>query len=64
MCEGLACAKSLERISMGDCQFNDTKLVLGALEFCMTRNKKLAKYDLKHNNITDDGVDRLCEILE
>lgn len=49
---------------MGDCQFNDTKLVLGALEFCMTRNKKLAKYDLKHNNITDDGVDRLCEILE
>jgi hypothetical protein len=30
----------------------------------MTKNKKLSKYDLKHNNITDDGVDVLCEILE
>jgi hypothetical protein len=24
----------------------------------MINNKKLSKYDLKHNNITDDGVDK------
>lgn len=30
----------------------------------MTNNKKLVKYDLKHNNITDDGVDKICEFLE
>lgn len=30
----------------------------------MSSNTKLSKYDLKHNNITDDGVDKICEILE
>ena len=29
----------------------------------MIENKVLSKYDVKHNNITDDGVDRICEIL-
>lgn len=29
----------------------------------MLNNKKLSKYDLKHNNITDDGVDKICEFL-
>lgn len=64
LCEGLACAKSLEKISVGDCQFNDKKEVLEAIAFCMSNNKKLSKYDLKHNNITDDGVDQLCIVLE
>lgn len=64
LCEGLAAAKSLEKISVGDCSFNQKDETLEALQFCMTNNKKLAKYDLKHNNITDDGVDKICEFLE
>jgi len=59
--EGLACSKSLEKVSIGDCQFNDTKEVLEHLYFCMTSNKKLSKYNLKHNNITDDGVDYIAD---
>ena len=59
--EGLACSKSLEKVSAGDCQFNDSKEVLEHLEFCMTSNKKLSKYILKHNNITDDGVDFIAD---
>ena len=27
----------------------------------MLSNKKLSKYNLKHNNITDDGVDFICD---
>jgi hypothetical protein len=30
----------------------------------MRNNVKLSKYDLKHNNITDDGVDKICETLK
>ena len=37
--------------------------MLENLQFCMINNKKLSKYDLKHNNITDDGVDKICEFL-
>lgn len=49
---------------MGDCQFNDSAEVLENLQFCMVNAKKLSKYDLKHNNITDDGVDKICTFLE
>ena len=28
-----------------------------------TKNSNLKKYDLRHNNMTDDGVERLCSIL-
>ena len=27
-----------------------------AFERCMSKNKTLGRYDIKHNNITDDGV--------
>lgn len=59
--EGLACSKSIEKISVGDCQFEDKQDVLEQLQFCMLSNKKLSKYNLKHNNITDDGVDFICD---
>lgn len=29
----------------------------------MISNKKLSKYNLKHNNITDDGVDYICDTI-
>ena len=37
--------------------------MLDSLETCWGRNKTLGRYDLKHNNITDDGVDRLIAML-
>ncbi len=64
LCQGLACSKSLEKILVGACQFSDTVDVLDAFEFCMTENTKLCKYDLKHNNITDNGVERLAVIIK
>lgn len=35
-----------------------------ALEFCMTKNDKLGKYDLKYNNIGEQGLIKLTEILK
>jgi Leucine-rich repeat (LRR) protein len=61
---GAACAKSLTKLDLSDNQFNDTKEVLSAMKFCMVKNKTLTRYDFKHNNITDDGVDALIEILD
>ena len=34
------------------------------MKFCLVKNKTLARYDFKHNNITDDGVEAIIEILE
>ena len=61
--EGLACAKTLEKISAGDCQFNETDEVLEHLEFAMTSNKKLSKYNLKHNNLCDKACEYICNVL-
>ena len=33
------------------------------MKFCLVKNKTLTKYDFKHNNITDDGVEAIIEIL-
>ena len=62
--QGLSCARSLEKISLADNGINQTKEVLDSIQVAWHKNTKLKKYDLKHNNITDDGVDRLCLILE
>ena len=35
-----------------------------AMKFAMTKNKVLSKYDIKHNQMSDEGIDKLCEILE
>jgi len=34
-----------------------------AIEFCMTKNDKLGKYDLKYNNIGENGLVKLTDIL-
>ena len=57
------CAKSLERFVIADNGINKSEGVMNAIELAWTKNQKLKRYDLRHNNITDDGVDRLCEIL-
>lgn len=35
-----------------------------ALEFSMTKNERLGKYDLKHNNFSEPGLLKLTEILK
>jgi len=30
----------------------------------MTSNTSLGKYDLKHNTISEEGVESICKILE
>jgi len=37
--------------------------MLRAIEFCMLKNKKLMRYDLKYNNITDKAVERITNCL-
>ena len=52
---GVAIAKNLKKLLIADNQFNDDEKVLNALLFCMRRNEKLGKYDLKYNIITEAG---------
>jgi len=52
---GVSIAKSLKKILIADNQFNDDEEVMKALEFCMSKNDKLGKYDLKYNNIGEQG---------
>jgi len=52
---GVAIAKSLKKILVADNQFNDDEEVMKALEFCMKKNDRLGKYDLKYNNIGEQG---------
>lgn len=53
--KGVSIAKSLKKIFLADNQFNDGEDVLKEIEFCMSKNKKLAKYDFSYNNITEVG---------
>jgi Ran GTPase-activating protein (RanGAP) involved in mRNA processing and transport len=52
---GVSIAKSLKKLLIADNQFNDDTEVLKALHYCMKRNEKLGKYDLKYNIISDAG---------
>ena len=52
---GLSIAKSMKKIYLADNQFNDNSSVMDALRGCITKNKKLGRYDIKYNNFGDDG---------
>lgn len=41
----------------------ESEEVLAAMKIAMVTNVKINKYDLKHNAITDDGIEALVEIL-
>ena len=61
---GLAAAKNLQSVYLCDCQFDmENEDVLAAMKIAMVTNIKINKYDLKHNAITDDGIEALVEIL-
>ena len=52
---GVSIAKSLKKIHLADNQFFDKEDLLQTLKWCMTKNNSLGKYDLSHNNITNEG---------
>ena len=37
--------------------------MLEAMKLAMTRNELLGKYDLKHNSVSDEGIEEICKIL-
>jgi len=60
---GLAAAKALNSVYLSDCQWEDTEPVLASLEMAMKNNTTLGKYDLKHNTISEEGIEKIVEIL-
>lgn len=55
MLNGVSIAKELKKIYLADNQFNEQPDVLEAIKACMTRNKNLARYDFRNNDLKDDG---------
>ena len=52
---GVSIAKELKKIYLGDNQFNEEADMLECIKNCMTRNKSLAKYDFRNNDLQDEG---------
>lgn len=52
---GTSIAKNLKKIYLADNQFNDDDKMVSTICNCMVKNKTLARYDFKYNNITDRG---------
>ena len=52
---GVSIAKELKKIYLADNQFNEETEMLEAIKSCMSRNKSLAKYDFKNNDLRDAG---------
>ena len=60
----MGAAKTLTTLYVSDNQFDDADDVMEAMKFAMNRNKTCTNYDLRHNTLTDEGVDVLAEILK
>ena len=55
---GVSIAKELKKIYLADNQFNEggeEKKTLEAIKACMARNKSLARYDFRNNDLKDEG---------
>lgn len=52
---GVSIAKELKKIYLADNQFNEEPEMLECIKGCMTKNKTLAKYDFRFNNLKDAG---------
>ena len=52
---GVSIAKELKKIYLADNQFNEHVEVLEAIKACMGRNKTLARYDFRNNDLKDEG---------
>ena len=55
MLNGVSIAKELKKIYLADNQFNEDEDVLESIKSCMNRNKTLARYDFRNNDLKDDG---------
>lgn len=61
--KGVSVAKELKKIYLADNQFNGDPEVLDAIKDCMTRNKSLARYDFRNNELLDDAIIYFTEML-
>ena len=55
MLNGVSIAKALKKIYLADNQFNEAEEVLNTIKTCMQRNKELARYDFRNNDLKDAG---------
>jgi len=60
---GVSIAKELKKIYLADNQFNEEPEMLEAIKTCMTRNKNLARYDFRNNDLRDNAVIFFTEML-
>jgi len=60
---GVSIAKELKKIYLADNQFNEEEEMLKSIKMCMTRNKQLARYDFRNNDLRDDAVIFFTEML-
>lgn len=63
--QGYTCGKKLKKLAICDNEWTDeSEELMEALHNCMSKNKVLANYDLKHNNLTDEGVLKIVATLK
>jgi len=60
---GVSIAKNLKKIHLGDNNFNEEEDMLEAIKTCMDRNKTLARYDFRNNDLNDKAVIFFTEML-
>ena len=53
--QGVSANKSLKKIYLADNQFNEDLEMLESIKSCMKRNKNLAKYDFRFNDLKETG---------
>ena len=61
--QGVGAAKTLATLYVSDNQYDDSKPVMDSLKFAMTKCKTCTNYDLRHNSLSDEGIEKLVEIL-
>lgn len=54
--QGVSIAKELKKVYLADTQFNEDLAMLEAIKSCMLKNKTLAKYDFRFNDLKDEAV--------
>ena len=60
---GVSIEKELKKIYLADNQFNEEPDMLECIKTCMTRNKNLARYDFRYNDLLDEAVIFFTEML-
>ena len=60
----MGAAKTITTLYISDMQFDDSEPVMEAMRFAMNKNKICTNYDLRHNTLTDEGIDVLASILK